>query len=65
MIMVLLVLAFRGSIYTDLRCEVKVGAGYSDPFEVSCGLRQGLILSPLSLLLFIKIVAKLKYVNVP
>ena len=44
-----------------MSCEVKVGAGYSDPFEVSCGLRQGCILSPLLFSLFINsIVTKLK-----
>ena len=38
-------LAFLKAAYTNLSCEVKVGAGRSDPFEVSCGLRQGCILS--------------------
>ena len=42
-------LVFERHIYTDLSCEMKVGAGQSDPFEVSCGLRQGCILSPLIL----------------
>ena len=39
-------LAFLKAVYSDLSCEVKVGAGCSNPFEVSCGLRQGCILSP-------------------
>ena len=39
-------LAFLKAAYSDVSCEVKVGAGRSDPFEVSCGLRQGCILSP-------------------
>ena len=54
-------LAFLKAAYSDVSCEVKVGEGHSDPFEVSCGLRQVCILSPLLFLLFINsIVAKLK-----
>ncbi len=49
-------LAFLKAAYTDLSYEVKVGAGCSDPFEVSCGLRQGCILSPLLFSLFINLV---------
>ena len=52
-------------VYIDLICEVKVGAGRSDPFEVSCGLRQGCILSPLLFSLFINsVVARLKEAGV-
>ena len=36
-----------------MSCEVKVGAGRSDLFEVSCGLGQGCILTPLLFSLFI------------
>ena len=47
--------------YTNLSCELKVGAGRSELFGVSCGLRQGGILSPLLFLLYINsMVAKLK-----
>ena len=54
-------LAFLKAAYSDVSCEVKVGAGRSDPFEVSCGVRQGCILSPLLVSLFINsIVARLK-----
>ena len=54
-------LAFMKGAYSDVSCEVTVGAGRSDPFEVSCGLRQGCILSPLLFSLFINsIVARLK-----
>ena len=42
-----LALAFLKAAYTNLSCEVKVGTGRSDPFEVSFGWRQGCILSPL------------------
>ena len=45
-------LAFLKAAYSDVSCEVKVGAGRSYPFEVSCGLRQGCILSPLLFSLF-------------
>ena len=48
-----------------MSCEVKVGAGRSYPFEVSCGLRQGCILCPLLFSLFINsIVARLKEAEV-
>ena len=49
-------LAFLKAAYSDMSCEVKVGAGRSDPFEVSCGLRHWCIgawciLSPLAVIL--------------
>ncbi len=47
-----------------MSCEVKVGAGRSDPFEVSCGLRQGRILSLLFSLFIYSIIAKLKEAEV-
>ena len=58
-------LAFLKAAYSDVSCEVKVGVGRSDPFKVSCGLRQGCILSPLLFSLFINlIVARLKEAEV-
>ena len=48
-----------GSVY--LSCEVKVGVELSDPFAMSCGLRQGCILSPVLFSLHINLlVTKLK-----
>ena len=40
-------LAFLKAVYEDASCEVTVGEGRSEPFKVTCGLRQGCILSPL------------------
>ena len=58
-------LAFMKAAYTDLSCDVKVGAVRSDLFEVSCGLRQGCILSPLLFSLFINsVIARLKEAEV-
>ena len=38
---------FLRAAYAELKCEVKVGEKYSEPFSVKNGLRQGCILSPL------------------
>ena len=58
-------LAFLKAAYSDVSCEVKVGAGRSDPVEVLCGLRQGCILSPLLFSLFINsVVTKLNEAEV-
>ena len=58
-------LVFLKAAYSDVSCEVKVGARRSDAFEVSCGLRQGCFLSPLLFSLFINsIAARLKEVEV-
>ena len=54
-----------GWAYSAVSCEVKVGAGRCDPFEVSCGLRQGCILSPLLFSFVINsVVARLKEAEV-
>ena len=58
-------LAFLKAAYSDVSCEVKVGARHSDLYEVSRGLRHGCILSPLLFSLFINsIVARLKEAEV-
>ena len=44
---------FLKPTYLGIRCEVKVGDEFSDSFEVTTGLRQGCILSPLLFSLYI------------
>ena len=44
---------FLKAAYLGIRCEVKVGDEFSDLFEVTTGLRQGCILSPLLFSLYI------------
>ena len=44
---------FLRAAYADLRCEVKVGEEYSEPFVVTNGLKQRCILSPLLFSLYI------------
>ena len=44
---------FLKAAYLGISCEVKVGDEYSDLFEVTTGLRQGCILSPLLFSLYI------------
>ena len=39
--------AFLEELYSGVKCEVRVGEVLSDPFEVTMGLRQGCVLSPL------------------
>ena len=39
--------AFLKAVYEDVSCEVKVREEQSEPFKVTCGLRQGCILLPL------------------
>ena len=49
------------AMYSDMSCEVKVGEECSEPFGVSCSLRQGCILSPLLFSLYVNsLVNKLK-----
>ena len=40
------VTAFLKAVYSDVSCEVKVGEKCSEPFGVSCGLRQGVFSHP-------------------
>ena len=47
------VIRFLTAAYLGIGCEVKVDNGYSDSFEVTTGLRQGCILSPLLFSLYI------------
>ena len=57
--------AFLKAVYSDVSCEVKVGEKCSEPFGVSCGLRQGCILSPPLFSLYVNsLVYKLKEVEV-
>ena len=57
--------AFLKAVYTGTSSEVKVGEESSKPFRVACGLRQGCILSPLLLSLYINsLVSKLKEAEV-
>ena len=45
--------AFLEELYREVECEVRVGEVLSDPFEVTTGLRQGCVLSPLFFSLYI------------
>ena len=60
------VIAFlKAVLYSNVSCEVKVGEECSEPFVVSCGLRQGFILSPLLFSLYVNsLVYKLKEAEV-
>ena len=56
---------FIRATYKDLSGEVKVGEMLSEPFGMTCGLRQGCVLSPLLFSLYINsLVEKLKAAGV-
>ena len=56
---------FLKAVYTVPSSEVKVDKERSKPFRVTCGLRQGCILSPLLFSLYINsLVSKLKEAEV-
>ena len=56
---------FIRAIYKDLSGEVKVGEVLSEPFGMTCGLRQGCVLSPMLFSLYINsLVEKLKAAGV-
>ena len=44
-------LTFLEATYESISCEVRIGKGLSEPFEVSRGLRQGCVLTPSAVLL--------------
>ena len=44
---------FLQELYRGVECEVRVGEYLSEPFEVTSGLRQGCVLSPLLFSLYI------------
>ena len=46
--------AFLEELYSGVECEVRIGEELSNPFEVTTGLRQGCVLSPLLFSLYIK-----------
>ena len=57
--------AFLKAVYEDVSCAVKVGERRSEPFKVTCGLRQGCIHSPLLFSLYIhSLITKLKEARV-
>ena len=59
------IIGFIRAVYMDLSGEVKVGEVLSEPFEMTCGLRQGCVLSPMLFSLYINsLVEKLKAAGV-
>ena len=57
--------AFLEELYSGVECEVRVGEELSNPFEVTTGLRQGCVLSPLLFSLYINgVVEKLREAKV-
>ena len=56
---------FLEELYRGVECEVRVGEVLSDPLEVTTGLRQGCVLSPLLFSLYINgMVEKLREAKV-
>ena len=57
--------AFLEELYRGVKCEVRISEVLSDPFEVTTGLRQGCVLSPLLFSLYVNgVVEKLREAKV-
>ena len=46
-------------MFSNARCRVSVGEGYSEEFEVKVGVHQGSVLSPLLLIILLEALSRL------